>query len=104
MKYYLIAGEASGDLHGANLIKALKQEDAQADFRGFGGDLMQKEGVVLDKHCSELAFMGMSATTAVESAVSGLGPTTCHIMSVANITITVSVLHSRTSILPSNYT
>jgi lipid-A-disaccharide synthase len=58
MKYYVIAGEASGDLHGANLIKALKQEDAQAEFRGFGGDLMQKEGAVLDKHCSELAFMG----------------------------------------------
>jgi lipid-A-disaccharide synthase len=58
MKYYVIAGEASGDLHGANLIKALKQEDAQAEFRGFGGDLMQKEGAFLDKHCSELAFMG----------------------------------------------
>ncbi len=58
MKYYVIAGEASGDLHGANLIKALRQEDAQADFRGFGGDLMQKEGALLDKHCSELAFMG----------------------------------------------
>ena len=58
MKYYVIAGEASGDLHGANLIKALKQEDAQAEFRGFGGDLMQNEGAVLDKHCSELDFMG----------------------------------------------
>ncbi|MFM6954909.1 MAG: lipid-A-disaccharide synthase [Sphingobacteriaceae bacterium] len=58
MKYYVIAGEASGDLHGANLMKALKQEDAQAEFRGFGGDLMQQEGAVLDKHCSELAFMG----------------------------------------------
>ena len=58
MKYYVIAGEASGDLHGANLIKALRQEDAQAEFRGFGGNLMQHEGAVLDKHCSELAFMG----------------------------------------------
>lgn len=58
MKYYMIAGEASGDLHGANLLKALKQEDAQAEFRGFGGDLMQQAGARLDKHCSELAFMG----------------------------------------------
>lgn len=58
MKYYVIAGEASGDLHGANLVKALKQQDAQAAFRGFGGDFMQQQEVVLDKHCSELAFMG----------------------------------------------
>lgn len=58
MKYYLIAGEASGDLHGANLMKALKKEDPQADFRYFGGDLMKAEGGVLAKHYSEMAFMG----------------------------------------------
>ncbi|MGB4775440.1 MAG: lipid-A-disaccharide synthase [Daejeonella sp.] len=58
MKYYLIAGEASGDLHGANLMKALKVEDAEANFRFFGGDLMQAEGGTLVKHYSEMAFMG----------------------------------------------
>ncbi len=58
MKYYLIAGEASGDLHGSNLMKALKLEDSDAEFRFFGGDLMQAEGGVLSKHYSEMAFMG----------------------------------------------
>ncbi|HEX8020040.1 lipid-A-disaccharide synthase [Mucilaginibacter sp.] len=58
MKYYLVAGEASGDLHGANLIKALKALDPQADFRFFGGDLMQAEGGTLVKHYADMAFMG----------------------------------------------
>lgn len=58
MKYYLIAGEASGDLHGSNLMRALKQEDPAAEFRYFGGDLMQAEGGSLSKHFSEMAFMG----------------------------------------------
>lgn len=58
MKYYLIAGEASGDLHGSNLMKGLKKEDAEAEFRFFGGDLMNAEGGVLAKHYSEMAFMG----------------------------------------------
>ena len=58
MKYYLIAGEASGDLHASNLMKALKQQDPKADFRFWGGDLMQKEGGKLVKHYRELAFMG----------------------------------------------
>ena len=58
MKYYLIAGEASGDLHGANLMRALKKEDAEADFRFFGGDLMKAQGGKLEKHYSEMAFMG----------------------------------------------
>lgn len=58
MKYYIIAGEASGDLHGANLMKALKKEDAQAIFRYWGGDLMKAEGGTLVKHIKELAFMG----------------------------------------------
>ena len=58
MKYYIIAGEASGDLHGSNLMKALKQEDVNAHFRFWGGDLMQLEGDNLVKHYRDLAFMG----------------------------------------------
>ena len=58
MKYYIIAGEASGDLHGSNLMKALYEEDKQADIRFWGGDLMQKTGGTLVKHYRELAFMG----------------------------------------------
>ena len=58
MKYYLVAGEASGDLHGANLMNALKKEDQQAEFRYFGGDLMQAEGGTLIKHYADMAFMG----------------------------------------------
>jgi len=60
MKYYLVAGEASGDLHGANLMKALKQEDQQAVFRYFGGDKMQAEGGELVKHYADMAFMGFT--------------------------------------------
>lgn len=60
MKYYLVAGEASGDLHGANLMKALKLQDAEAEFRYYGGDKMQTQGGVLDKHYSEMAFMGFT--------------------------------------------
>ncbi|MBN2635396.1 MAG: lipid-A-disaccharide synthase, partial [Prolixibacteraceae bacterium] len=58
MKYYLIAGEASGDLHGSNLMKELKVADAEAEFRFFGGDLMQNVGGTLVKHYREMAFMG----------------------------------------------
>ena len=58
MKYYIIAGEASGDLHGSNLMKALFQEDPQANIRFWGGDLMQNVGGILVKHYRELAFMG----------------------------------------------
>lgn len=58
MKYYIIAGEASGDLHGSNLIKALKSQDDNADIRCWGGDLMQQAGGNLAKHYKELAFMG----------------------------------------------
>ena len=58
MKYYLIAGEASGDLHGTNLMSALKANDPQADLRYWGGDLMEAEGGVLAKHYRDLAFMG----------------------------------------------
>ncbi len=58
MKYYIIAGEASGDLHGSNLIKALKKEDASAEIRCWGGDLMQEAGGDLAKHYKDMAFMG----------------------------------------------
>ena len=58
MKYYIIAGEASGDLHGSNLMKALYKEDPNADIRFWGGDLMQSVGGTLVKHYKELAFMG----------------------------------------------
>jgi lipid-A-disaccharide synthase len=58
MKYYIIAGEASGDLHGSNLIKELKKADAGAEIRCWGGDLMQQAGATLVKHYKELAFMG----------------------------------------------
>src|ERR1700709_836786 len=60
MKYYLVAGEASGDLHGANLMKALKEKDPDAQFRFFGGDLMLAGGGELVKHYSEMAFMGFA--------------------------------------------
>ncbi len=60
MKYYVIAGEASGDLHGSNLIKELKKLDTGATFRCWGGDKMQDAGGELVKHYSELAFMGFA--------------------------------------------
>jgi lipid A disaccharide synthetase len=58
MKYYIIAGEASGDLHGSNLMKELKKIDTQAEFRFWGGDLMENQGGKLVKHFKDLAFMG----------------------------------------------
>ncbi|MBP6732410.1 MAG: lipid-A-disaccharide synthase [Chitinophagales bacterium] len=58
MRYYIIAGEASGDLHGANLIKELKLQDPAADIRCWGGDKMQAAGGNLVKHINQLAFMG----------------------------------------------
>ena len=58
MKYYIIAGEASGDLHGSNFMKSLLQQDLNAEFRFWGGDLMQNVGGTLVKHYRDLAFMG----------------------------------------------
>ena len=58
MKLYIIAGEASGDLHGSNLIKALKQKKEDLVIRAWGGDLMEAQGVDLVKHYRDLAFMG----------------------------------------------
>ncbi|ADY36062.1 lipid-A-disaccharide synthase [Phocaeicola salanitronis DSM 18170] len=58
MKYYLIVGEASGDLHASNLMRALRREDPEAEFRFFGGDLMAKVGGVCVRHYKSLAYMG----------------------------------------------
>ena len=58
MKYYIIAGEASGDLHASNLVAEIKKKDKKAEFRGCGGDLMQAQGVQLLKHYSSMAYMG----------------------------------------------
>lgn len=60
MKYYIIAGEASGDLHGSNLIQFLLQEDPSADIRAWGGDRMKEAGATLVKHFKDLAFMGFA--------------------------------------------
>lgn len=60
MKYYIIAGEASGDLHASNLIRELKKTDIQSDFRAWGGDLMQSAGAQIVKHYRDLAFMGFA--------------------------------------------
>jgi lipid-A-disaccharide synthase len=58
MRYYIIAGERSGDLHGGNLVKAIKKNDPHAQFRGFGGEYMRDAGVELTVDYTELAFMG----------------------------------------------
>jgi len=63
MKYYIIAGEASGDLHASNLMKGLQAADEQADFRFWGGDLMEAVGGTLVKHYRDLAFMGFVEVT-----------------------------------------
>lgn len=60
MKYYVIAGEASGDLHGSNLLKEIMSLDSNAEVRCWGGDLMQASGATLVKHYRELAFMGFA--------------------------------------------
>lgn len=59
MKYYLVAGEASGDLHASNLMRSLGELDKEADFRFFGGDLMQSVGGTLVRHYRDMAFMGI---------------------------------------------
>ena len=59
MRYFLIAGEASGDLHASNLMAAIKEQDSQAGFRFFGGDLMRQTGGALVKHYREMAYMGI---------------------------------------------
>jgi lipid-A-disaccharide synthase len=64
MKYYIIAGEASGDLHASRLIRAIRKNDPQADFRAWGGDLMAEEGAKVVKHYRDLAFMGFAEVVA----------------------------------------
>ena len=61
MKYYIIAGEASGDIHAANLVTQVKKLDPQAEFRGFGGERMEAEGVQLTRSLDQLAYMGFAA-------------------------------------------
>lgn len=58
MKYYIIAGEASGDLHASHLVKEIKNRDQEAEIRGWGGNLMEKAGMKLDQHYKSVAFMG----------------------------------------------
>ncbi len=58
MKYYIIAGEASGDLHASNLMAEIKKRDKEAEFRAWGGDMMKKQGAALVKHYRHMAFMG----------------------------------------------
>ena len=71
MKYYIIAGEASGDLHGSNLMKALFEKDKDAEIRFWGGDLMQEVGGTLVKHYKERAFMGFAEVITNLSTVLG---------------------------------
>lgn len=61
MKYFIIAGEASGDLHASNLMREIKQVDTNSSFYYFGGDLMQQQGGTLLKHYRSMAFMGFVA-------------------------------------------
>ena len=60
MRYYIVAGERSGDLHGGNLVKAIKKIDPTAEFHGFGGEYMEQAGVELTVNYREMAFMGLA--------------------------------------------
>ena len=60
MKYYIIAGEASGDLHASNLIAEIKKNDANADIRAWGGDMMQRQGAAIVRHIRHMAYMGFA--------------------------------------------
>ncbi len=60
MKYYIIAGEASGDLHASNLVREMIKNNPDADFRGWGGDLMQEQGVTLVRHIKDYSYMGFT--------------------------------------------
>ncbi|MBU0764367.1 MAG: lipid-A-disaccharide synthase [Bacteroidetes bacterium] len=71
MKYYIIAGEASGDLHASNLMRELMRRDPGASFRCWGGDMMEKQGATLVKHYRELAFMGFSEVLMNIRTISG---------------------------------
>ena len=67
MKYYLIVGEASGDLHASHLMAALKEEDSQAEFRFFGGDLMAAVGGVMVKHYKRVGVYGVHSRIAASA-------------------------------------
>ena len=69
MKYYIISGEASGDLHGANLMKALYKAEPEAEVRFWGGNLMEQVGGTLVKHYKDLAFMGFAEVLANLSTI-----------------------------------
>ena len=58
MKYYIISGEASSDMHAANLVASLKKKDENAEIRAWGGDRLHQQGATIVKHIKELAFMG----------------------------------------------
>ena len=58
MRYYIISGEQSGDMHAANLVAELKQQDHHAEVRAWGGDKLKGQGVQIVKHIKDLAFMG----------------------------------------------
>ena len=60
MRYYIIAGEASGDLHASFLMKSIKENDSNADFRAWGGDMMAAQGAEIVRHYRDLAFMGFA--------------------------------------------
>ena len=60
MRYYIVAGERSGDLHGGNLVNAIKKIDPLSEFHGFGGEFMQQAGVDLTVNYSDMAFMGLA--------------------------------------------
>ncbi len=72
MKYFLIAGERSGDLHGGNLVKALRQEDAEANCRGFGGNYMAEAGMQVLVNYEQMAFMGFAEVVRNLPAILGL--------------------------------
>ncbi len=72
MRYFIIAGEASGDLHGSNLVKELRKRDPRAECRGWGGDLMQEAGVTISQHYRDTAFMGFFEVIANLRTILGL--------------------------------
>ncbi len=72
MKYYIIAGEASGDLHGSNLMKSLKRIDPHAEFRFMGGDLMKEQGGTLVKHFREMAHMGLDVILHIRTVLKNM--------------------------------
>jgi lipid-A-disaccharide synthase len=75
MKYYIIAGERSGDLHAGNLVRAIKSYDSGARFKGFGGEYMRSAGVELTVHYRELAFMGIAEVLSNLNKIRRLGKT-----------------------------